>query len=189
MSRRCEHGKDSQICVLCWEEANLEPRIMNEPTKLTKRKCAICGEDMSTHPYVCRNLEMAVEKVTVAAVEPTDLQKADQLRNAIDYIENGRRGHWTSSNKPDDLILSAAKQLSSLQAQRILDDGNIARMQHEGAKAEVLIDSLKSALKECAELINTSRAALFCEGGHQYLVCEMDKALVNPLVKQVLEGK
>lgn len=36
MSYRCEHGKDSDICVQCWEERNLEPRIMNEPTPLQK---------------------------------------------------------------------------------------------------------------------------------------------------------
>lgn len=36
MSYRCEHGKDSDICAQCWEERNLESRIMNEPTELQK---------------------------------------------------------------------------------------------------------------------------------------------------------
>lgn len=36
MSYKCEHAKDSDGCVECWEERNLKLRIMNEPTELQK---------------------------------------------------------------------------------------------------------------------------------------------------------
>lgn len=38
MSHKCEHGRDSDVCVECWEEKNLEPRMTmtNEPSELDK---------------------------------------------------------------------------------------------------------------------------------------------------------
>lgn len=94
MSYKCEHGKDSDICVQCWEEKNLESKIVNEQTELNKLK-VIC-----IHPML---------------MQDEIKNKQTKLQMAIERVALGTRYDTNIATEDIELVLSAAKQLETLQ--------------------------------------------------------------------------
>lgn len=168
MSRRCEHGKDSQICVLCWEEANLEPRIMNEPTELQKVVERLENEMSLEHHDTGSEIPCFrddINKVLYVAKQLPALQKENE-----------------------ELMLR------SVAAMHIAEEDDYSKipidcpMLVEVLKLRQSRDSLQSALKECAKaLVSWKKTNWNTMIGTDNLQTISDKALSNPLVRQALE--
>lgn len=186
MSYRCEHNKDSDTCVQCWEETNLEPRIMNEPTPLQKaveRTYSYLNEGRQPHPLDIQELLTAAKQLEALQAEH------DAMR--IDFESLTIRSNQFLSER--NVLQKENKELRL----KLVNRNSWAREVQQAAKViEQGRDSLKLALKECVEALKCSVQFCDdtnCEFGKPHhpncAVAKNDKIFSNPLVKQFLEDK
>lgn len=159
MSYRCEHGKDSDICVQCWEEKNLEPKIMN-CLKCGKANCN-CGGIIITNSQ-------------------TPLQKA--IEELDPYLFHDKHGWNESFKKSIRTVIAAAKQLDGLQDAFIKQHEQLEALQTENEKfraqhkatEELLFDSI------CINKVKHDTS----EEGCIYCKCDSLKSALEAMTKE-----
>lgn len=118
--------------------------MTNEPTKLQK---AI--KDAEGWKRNWTGASKGLFKPSIESIEEL-LDAAKRVKEVEARSVNwaADAGKWAGEcDRLNEQLEALQKENEGLKAQRSLDDGNIARMQDAGAKAEVKIASLKSALE------------------------------------------
>lgn len=151
MSYRCEHGKDSDICVQCWEEKNLELKPMNELIPLQKAVKRVTNELNINSPDSGEDPSFAndVKELLTAAKQLDGLQDAfikqhEQLKALQTENEKFRAQHKATEEFLFDSIC-------------------INKVKHDTSEEGCVYckcDSLKSALKVTLKTFDERGAAL-----------------------------
>lgn len=177
MSYKCEHDKDSDICAQCWEEKNLEPRTMKEPTEL----------------------QQAVETPRTEAAKFIIYDEYEQIVDVVDpEFARGLELELLSNAKQLSILQRANEELKYEFAMSYTGDG--LGLVEENLKLRIERDSLTAVLKECAEAVkrgseigrafrySMDRAVPFPSLDKLNEIISMqEKALSNPQVQKLLK--
>lgn len=219
MSYKCEHGKDSDICVRCWEEKNLELKSMSEPINVeakyphsepTPLQKAV--EELQKLITFRRNLllpDLNWMTITLSAAKQVEALQADNEALSSERDDLKERFPTTAQIM---VYYSLLKKYKALQKENEELKNKFSDMIHLRDLAFNECDSLKLALKKCAEALKETGATIATAAKEQVkypdhkrilfngtdvtfkemcdLTCDIaNKALSDPLVKQLLESK
>jgi len=186
MSHKCEHGKDSDICVQCWEEKNLEPKDMTTPNQKEESRNAV--------------------KAALNVPSPTELDKAIEQ---TELYKSKPYGGWVIPQSTVDILL-AAKRAQELEQQFTARSnaellGETERCQFEAMKVRLKdvekerdeliqsriksgqnFDQLHTAYKQALESLKVVESAIH---GSPYRHSMIKKSLSTPFAIDTMKGK